>query len=69
MLIIRQPASPAAFFNVADSGVKQQLENLDRSLYGSSGQAWSGDVLAKMIVDWQKKEVGNKKAELPDLYP
>jgi len=57
------------FFNAADSGLKQQLENLDRSLYGSSGQAWSGDVLAKLIVDWQKKEVGNKKAELPDLYP
>lgn len=57
------------FFNAADSGLKQQLENLDRSLYGSSGPAWSGDVLAKMIVDWQKKEVENKRAELPDLYP
>ncbi|MCD6187994.1 MAG: protein BatD [Desulfuromusa sp.] len=57
------------FLNAVDSGLREQLENLDRSLYGSSGQAWSGDVLAKMIVDWQKKEVGNKKAELPDLYP
>ncbi|MFK5925045.1 MAG: BatD family protein [Desulfuromusa sp.] len=57
------------FLSGAEPVLSQQLEALDRCLYGSSAAIWNGEFLAKMIVDWQKEEAENKRDSLPDLYP
>jgi len=57
------------FMNSADPTLSQQLENLDRSLYGHTGEAWSGEALAEIIMAWQKLEGENNRGNLPDLYP
>ncbi len=56
------------FLSAADPSLRGQLEALDRSLYGSVSEIWSGEALAEMIKNWQKEEGVNKKGELPDLY-
>ncbi|MCK5825573.1 MAG: protein BatD [Desulfuromusa sp.] len=56
------------FLRDADPSLREQLEALDRSLYGSVSEIWSGEALAEMINNWQKEEGVNKKGELPDLY-
>ena len=57
------------FLLTADSGLKEQLEKLDRSLYGSSGEMWNGEVLARMITEWKKPTGDDRRKKLPDLYP
>ena len=49
--------------------LNQQLEALDRHLYGSSAGGWSGEALAEMIMKWQKEETAHNHDKLPDLYP
>ncbi|MCF6266472.1 MAG: BatD family protein [Desulfuromusa sp.] len=53
---------------VAPAGLKQELENLDLSLYGDSGQTWNGEALAEQIAAWLVGKVKQKSATLPDLY-
>ena len=57
------------FLSAADPSLNQQLEALDRHLYGSSEGGWSGEALAEMIMKWQKEETAYNHDKLPDLYP
>ena len=57
------------FLSTADPSLSQQLEALDRHLYGSSEGGWSGEALAEMIMKWQKEETAHNRDKLPDLYP
>ena len=57
------------FLSAADPSLNQQLEALDRHLYGSSAGGWSGEALAEMIMKWQKEEIAHNHDKLPDLYP
>ena len=57
------------FMDSADPRLSQQLKNLDRSLYGHTGDTWNGETLAEIIMAWKKKAGEDKRETLPDLYP
>ncbi len=57
------------FLKDADLSLREQLETLDRYLYGNSGGNWRGEILAEMIKNWQQERGKSDGIKLPDLYP
>jgi len=53
---------------VAPAELRQELENLDLSLYGDSELTWNGEALAELIAAWQVEKGKLNSASLPDLY-
>jgi hypothetical protein len=53
----------------SDPVLREQLNVLDRSLYGEKGQPWDGQPLADCVAACRQDLTAKKTSELPELYP